>query len=121
MSMTANARAVADYALHEPEYSGTTDDDWDDPQLNDFPTDDPDEVADHFLLSASDFPPEDFSDLKAPVVDPDGTLNLNALQTARGGAHSAEAIEDIDDGTVEEAEELLEDLAYEGFDHDLGE
>lgn len=112
---------MTDYAVHEPEYSDTTDDEWDEPQLNDFETDDLGEVADHFVLSASGFPPENFSDLKAPVVDPDGNLNLNALQTAHGGAHSVETIDDIDDGTVEEAEGILEDLANEAFDHDLGE
>ncbi|MFC6905460.1 hypothetical protein [Halalkalicoccus tibetensis] len=112
---------MTDYAVHEPEYSGTTDDEWDDPRLNDFDTDDLGEVAEHFLLSASGFPPENFSDLKAPVVDPEGKLNLNALQTAHGGAHSVEAIDDIDDGTVGETKDLLEELASEEFDHDLGE
>lgn len=120
MVVAAHISDMTDYALHEPAYSGTTDEDWDDPQLNDFPTDDLSEVAEHFLLSASGFPPENFSDLKAPVVDPDGNLNLNALQTAHGGAHSVEAIEGIDDGTVEEAEGILKELAREEFDHDLG-
>ncbi|MDL5362844.1 hypothetical protein [Halalkalicoccus sp. NIPERK01] len=112
---------MTDYAVHEPEYSGTTDDEWEDPQLNDFETDDLGEVADHFLLSASGFPPENFSDLKLPVVDPEGNLNLNALQTAHGGAHGVEAIDDVDEETVEEVEDLLEDLASEEFDHDLGD
>ena len=106
---------MPDYAVHEPEYSGTTEEDWDDPQLNDFDTDDLGEVADHFVLSASGFPPENFSDLKIPVVDPDGNLNLDALRTAYSGGHSVEKTEDIDDGTVEEVRDVLEDLAEEGF------
>ena len=112
---------MTDYETHEPDYSGTTDEEWDEPQLNDFDTDDLGEVDDHFVLSSSGFPPENFSDLKVPVVDPDGNLNLNALQTAHGGAHSVEAIDDVDEETAGEVKELLEELASEEFDHDLGD
>ena len=112
---------MTDYEMHEPDYSGTTEEDWDDPQLNDFDTDDLGEVDDHFVLSASGFPPENFSDLKVPVVDPAGNLNLNALQTAHGGAHSVEAIDDVDEDLAEEVKELLEELASEEFDHELGD
>jgi hypothetical protein len=124
---------MAEYAVHEPDYSDTTEEDWNDPQLNDFEiserssdgtrqpqsgsrgSDDLGEVAEHFVLSSSRFPPETFSDLKVPVVDPDGNLNLDALRTAYSGGHSVERIEDIDDETVEEAREVLEELAEEGF------
>lgn len=121
MIVDGDALDMTDYEMHEPDYSGTTDDDWDEPQLNDFDTDDLSEVDDHFVLSASGFPPENFSDLKVPVVDPEGDLNLNALQTAHGGGHSVEAIDDIDDDTTGDVEELLEELASEEFDHDLGD
>jgi hypothetical protein len=109
------------YAVHDPDYSDTTEEDWDDPQLNDFDTDDLGEVAEHFVLSSSGFPPENFSDLKAPVVDPEGDLNLDALRTAYSGGHSVEKIEGIDDETVEEAREVLEGLAEEGFGVDEDE
>ncbi|MFC7008971.1 hypothetical protein [Halalkalicoccus salilacus] len=112
---------MSDYEMHEPDYSDTTEEDWGDPQLNDFETDDLGEVADHFVLSSSGFPPENFSDLKVPVVDPEGNLNLNALQTAHGGAHSVEAIDDVDEGTAEDVKELLEKLARQEFDHELGD
>lgn len=112
---------MSDYEMHEPDYSDTTEEDWDGPQLNDFETDDLGEVADHFVLSSSEFPPENFSDLKVPVVDPEGNLNLNALQTAHGGAHSVEAIDDVDEGTAEDVKELLEKLASQEFDHELGD
>ena len=112
---------MTDYEMHEPDYSDTTEEDWDDPQLNDFDTDDLGEVANHFVLSSSGFPPENFSDLKVPVVDPEGNLNLNALQTAHGGAHSVEAIDDVDEGTAEDVKELLEELASQEFDHELGD
>ena len=112
---------TANYEVHEPEYSGTTTEDWDAPQENDFETDDLGEIADHFVLSASGFPPDNFSDLKLPVVDPDGNLNENALQTAHGGAHSVEAIDDVDEETESEVKDLLEELSQEAFDRDIGE
>ncbi|AGN02422.1 hypothetical protein L593_12415 [Salinarchaeum sp. Harcht-Bsk1] len=111
---------MADYALHEPDYSGTTTQDWDAPQESDFDTDDLGDIADHFLLSASGFPPENFTDLKLPVVDPDGKLNENALQSAHGGAHSVDEIDGIDDETAADTKDAIEDLARDGFHEDLG-
>lgn len=111
---------MTDYEIHEPDYSGTTTDDWDSLQKNDLETNDLGEIAAHFVLSSSGFSPENFTDLRLPVVDPDENLNLNALETAHGGAHSVEAMDDIDEETTEEIQDLLEDLADEAFDHDLG-
>lgn len=112
---------MGEYDTHEPDYSGTTTEEWDAPQQEDFDTDDLAEIADHFVLSASGFPPEKFTDLKLPVVDPDGDLNLNALQTAHGGGHSVEAVDGIDDDTAGEVKDLLEGLAREEFDEEIGE
>lgn len=80
---------VTDYEMHEAKFSGTTTDEWDDPQLEDVSTDDLSDVADQFVLSASGFPPENVTDLKLPVVEPSGELNKNALQTAKSGGHGA--------------------------------
>ena len=112
---------TANYEVQEPDYSDTTTAEWDAPRENDFDTDDLAEIADHFVLSASGFPPENFTDLKLPVVDPDGDLNENSLQTAHGGAHSVEAIDDVDEETGAEVEGLLEDLSREAFGEDIGE
>lgn len=112
---------MTDYEMHEPDYSGTTTDEWDAPQEEDFDTDDLSEIGEHFVLSASEFSPDDFTDLKLPVVDPDGNLNENALQSAHGGAHSVEAIDDIDDGTKGDVKDLLESLSQEEFDSDIGD
>lgn len=112
---------MTDYEPHEPEYSGTTSEEWDAPQQEDFDTDDLSEIDDHFLLTSSGFPPDNFTDLKLPVVDPDGNLNENALQVAHGGAHSVEAIDALDDDTEREVKDLLEDLSREEFDADIGE
>ncbi|WP_101295124.1 hypothetical protein [Halegenticoccus soli] len=112
---------MSDYEVHEPEFSGTTTDDWSAPQENDFDADDLSEIAAHFVLSSSGFDdPENFTDLKLPVVDPDGNLNSNAIKTAYSGGHSVEQIDDIDDDTKERAEDVLEGLADEFDDLDLG-
>jgi hypothetical protein len=73
------------------------------------------------VLSASGFPPTNFTDLQLPVVDPGGNLDPNALETAHGGAHGVESIEDIDEGTKGDVKDRLEALASEEFDHGLGE
>ena len=130
---------MTDYEMHEPEFSGTTTAEWDDPQLEDFDiserssdgqrdsdesrqTDDLSEVADHFILSSSGFPPENFTDLKLPVVDPDGNLNKNALSTAKSGGHGVGAVEDLDDEKQDEIEDMIDDLANEHFDEaDFGD
>ncbi|QLG63782.1 hypothetical protein [Halorarum salinum] len=111
---------MTEYELHEPEYSGTTAEGWDAPQAEDFDTDDLSEIDDRFLLSSSGFPPDDFTDLKLPVVGPDGNLNENALQAAHGGAHSVEAVDDLDDDTEGNVKDLLEELSREEFDADIG-
>lgn len=111
---------MSDYSLHEIEYSGTTTDEWSAPNMEDFDTDDLGEIDDHFLLSASGFPPENYGDLDLPVVEPGGDLNENALQSAHGGAHSVEAIDGIDQDTVEAVKDRIENLSQDEFDADVG-
>ncbi|MFC4247104.1 hypothetical protein ACFOZ7_08850 [Natribaculum luteum] len=113
---------MTDYELHEPDFSETTTDEWEEPQLEEFETDDLGEVAAHFLLSSSGFPPENFTDLKLPVVEPSGELNRNALQTAKSGGHGVGAVEDLDEERQEGVENLIDRLANEQFeDADFGE
>lgn len=112
---------MVDYNMHDPNYSGTTTEDWDSPQQNNFDTDDLSEIGGHFVLSSSGFPPDEFTDLKLPVVAPDDTLNENALQAAHGGAHSVESIDDIDNDTKQDVQELLEDLSQQEFDEGIGD
>ena len=107
------------YEVHEPDFSGTTESDWDAPRMEDFGTDDLSSIDDRFLVTTSGFPPENFGDLALPVVQPDGDLNLNALETAHGGAHGVGALEGIDDDTAGSIRDLLEDLAASEFDHEI--
>lgn len=110
---------MPDYTVHDVSYDGTTTEEWSAPREHDFDTDDLSTIADHFLLSASGFPPENFGDLKLPVVAPGGDLNLNALETAYGGAHSVETIDDVDDDTVDSVKDRLQTLSDEEFDHHI--
>lgn len=50
-----------------------------------------------------------------PVVDSDGDLSLEALETA----HGVTAVEDVDDDTVDEVQSRIEDLAESEFDHQI--
>lgn len=112
---------MTDYDAHDPTYSGTTTEEWSAPQENDFDTDDLSEIGGHFVLSSSGFPPDEFTDLKLPVVEPSGNLNENALQAAHGGAHSIEAIDDIDEDTKQDVQNHLEELSQQEFDEDIGD
>jgi hypothetical protein len=108
---------MTDYSMHDPEYSGTTTAEWSAPRERGFETNDLGEITDAFVLSASGFPPRNFTDLQLPIVDFDWNLNLNAL----GTAHGVDSIDDLDEGTAEDVRARLEALASEEFDHDLRE
>lgn len=46
---------MTEYSVHEPEFGGTTDDDWSAPEGRGFETDDLSDTASHFVLSSSGF------------------------------------------------------------------
>ena len=50
------------------------------------------------------------------MVEPDGDLNKNALQTAKSGGHGIGAIDDIDGDKQDSVKELIDDLANEGLE-----
>ncbi|MCU4743223.1 hypothetical protein [Natronoglomus mannanivorans] len=113
---------MPNYEHHEPEFSGTTTDEWEEPRLEDVDTDDLSAVADHFVLSSSGFPPENFTDLTLPVVEPSGGLNRNALQTAKSGGRGVGAVDGLAEDQRAEIEDLIDRLANERFpDADFGE
>jgi hypothetical protein len=99
------------YQLHDPTYSGTTDERSDTQlDLNDFETDDLSAIGDHYLLSGSGFPPESFTDLALPVVDPDGSLNRTRLSSAKAGVSQLEGIsEEIAENAVGKIDHLAEE------------
>jgi hypothetical protein len=85
--------------IHEPEFDGTTMKDWSSPDMEDFNTEDMSELDNHFLVSTSGFPPENFGDLKLPVVEPNGELSLSALQNAKARANQVDGLsgEELDE------------------------
>lgn len=122
LSEDESTEELAQHAVHEPEFSDSADREWNAPDMEDFDTDDLSEIDDHFIVSKSGFPPEKFSDLALPVVEPDGTLNLNALQNAKARAGQVEGLSGDDLGRVESiinrlANENFEDADFEGSAH----
>lgn len=104
------------YELHRPDVEGTSKDDWQSHTPADYEADDLANLAGHFLLSASGFPPQSADDLALPVVDEDGDLNLNALEAARAGAEGVDVDADLAPETHAEARRLVETLVGENFE-----
>lgn len=103
------------YELHEPTFYDTTAERWEAPDRQEYDDSRVAAVDDHFLLSASGFPPEQYEDLELPVVDEDGQLNRNALANAAYGPGSVEML-DVSDELEEETKELAHELLREQFD-----
>jgi hypothetical protein len=109
-------------AMHKPEWDSAEDKEWNAPDLEDF-TDESwedldgdmrEDISNHFLVSKTgEFPPERFSDLALPVVEPDGTLNLNALSNAKARAGQVEEVSSEDE---EQLNEMIDMLANENFE-----
>lgn len=99
--------AIEDLAAHDyniPSWGSTSKRGWESPQLSDFRTEDMEKVSQHFLASTSGFPPENFNDLKLPVVDENGRLNLRALRIAKRAASQV-------NGVSEQSEEKIKLIA----------
>lgn len=103
------------YELHEPTFYDTTAERWAEPSRQEFDDSRVVLVDDHFLLSASGFPPESYDDLELPVVDEEGRLNRNALANVAYGPGSVETL-DVSADLVEETKDLVHDLLTEHFD-----
>ena len=112
---------LQDYEMHIPDWSGTTESDWSSPDMEDFDTDDLEEIAAHFLISATGFPPENFGDLKLPVVEPNGDLNVNALAAVKGG-RGVSAVEGMSSEMEDEIVQWVNKTANDPdtFDRDWG-
>jgi len=99
--------------IHSPEFDGTTMMDWSSPDMEDFDTDDMSTLANHFLISESGFPPENFTDLKLPVVEPNGELSLPALRNAKARANQVEGLSGEE---LDEVMSMITEMANENFD-----
>jgi hypothetical protein len=131
----ADSESLMEYDMHEPSYEGTTEADWSAPTLEDimmaYEWDDeydsydalPDEaketVGNHFIISESGFPAENFGDYKLPVVSLDGELSLNALNAVKGG-RGVSAVEGLNSEMEDTIVEMVNELANEEFDKEYG-
>jgi hypothetical protein len=71
-------------------------------------------VADHYLLSASGFPPDDVSDLELQVVDDELNLNRELLHSAR---RRLEQLDDLDAIPKAVVDDELTNLLDEHFEN----
>ena len=106
--------------VRTPDFDGTKEStSWSGHTLSDFTSEDWDDlseseqrdIAGHFLVSRSGWPPETFGDLAFEVVDTDGSLDLQGLRAAKTRVGSAG-----DDIPKTELRETIDGLANENFD-----
>lgn len=117
---------LQDMSIHEVKYQGTTEGEWNSPNLEDFTDeswsdlsrDEKSAVGRHFLISKSGFPAENFGDLALPVVEPSGDLSLNALQNAKARVGQ---VSGIDEDSIRRVSRMINNLANGNFDADFEE
>jgi len=122
--------AEAMLAVHMPDYRGLdAEGDWSGPDFEDFrePYNLDDDttwqsldmemrraIGEHFVYSASGFPADNYTDMKFPVVHPDGTLSLQALRSAKQMITRST----VPDEEKPQLREIVNDLAKREFDKD---
>jgi hypothetical protein len=112
---------LQDMDIHRPEFRATDERDWNSPNLEDFTDESWEDLSDseknavgrHFLISKSGFPAENYTDLALPVVEPDGTLNLNALQNAKARVSQ---VSGIDEDEIQRVSKMINNLANGNFE-----
>ena len=102
---------IVPYDVHVPSFRGTATRGWEPPPPDCEPT--LHALAEHYLLSASGFPPDDADDLALPVVDADGRLHRSALLRARRELRERE---NITVSTATTAMEVVSRLVERSFD-----
>lgn len=132
----SDVASLAEFEMHEVSYEGAHEDEWDRPNLEDFVEEmgiDDDiseyddltkqaqeDVASAFILSASGFPAENYTDLKLPVVEPSGELSVRALAAVKGG-RGASAVDNLSEEMEEDIIDYVNQLASEEFDRNWSE
>jgi len=124
---------LQDMEIHEPQFEDTADQEWNTPDLEDFGRGDSwDDLSEsdrsaiegHFIVSKTGFPAENFGDLALPVVEPDRTLNLNALANAKARAGqvtglTGEALKRVESMITQMANDNFEDADFTPVDEDM--
>jgi len=112
---------LQDMEIHDVKFRSTTEGEWDSPNLEDFTDKSWDDmsrsekqaVGRHFLISKTGFPAENYTDFALPVVQPNGALNLNALQNAKSRVGQ---VSGIDDSEIARVSRMINNLANGNFD-----
>jgi len=112
---------LQDMEIHRPKFGSADDREWNSPNLEDFTDKSWSDMSDsekeavgrHFLISKSGFPAENFGDLALPVVEPDGTLNLNALSNAKARVGQ---VSGIDEDEIRRVSKMINNLANGNFE-----
>jgi len=128
--MPAEPSAEAGLSQHFPDYADiNSEDDWEEPNFEDFrepynlsedqsfeslDTEMKSAIAEHFIYAEGGLPPENYGDLKFPVVSPDGTLYLDALRSVKQTLHLA----DVSEEDADKIREIANDLAKREFGKD---
>jgi len=114
-------QVLQDMEIHRPSFNSADDREWNSPNLEDFTESDWDDmsasekraVGRHFLISKTGFPADNYTDLALPVVEPDGTLNLNALQNAKSRVSQ---VSGIDEDSIARVSRMINNLANGNFE-----
>lgn len=105
-------------SVHKPDWSGTDDNDWSKPSLSEFasgswdelPSERKSSIGEHFIFSMTGFPAENFSDMKLPIVRPNGTLSLSAVRNAKSRLSQTDGLSSEQRSRVESMlDSILED------------
>jgi len=126
---------LADYEMHKPNWDDDEPEaDWNRPDLEDFESEygfldgsfsdlsesEKEQIANHFLVAQGGFPGETYSDLKLPVVEPDGRLSLSALRAVKGG-RGVSAVDGLSDEMEDKIRGWVDGTAKKVFDKDWGD
>lgn len=114
-------------SVHKPDWSGTDENEWNKPALDDFTSeswedlsdDEKSSIGNHFIFSMTGFPADNFSDMKLPVVRPSGTLSLSAVRNAKARLSQTDGLSGEQRSRVESMlDSILEDNSS---DEEMGE
>lgn len=114
------------HSVHEPEWSDLREGEWEKPSLEDFTdeswddlsNDEKSDIDDHFIVSKTGFPPDNFGDLALPVVDTEGNLVENAVDNAASRVGQVGGLSGED---LNRAESIIESLQGEFEDDEENE
>lgn len=121
VDMSGHMEEMQDYTVHRPEWGSTTESDWSEPALEDFTDeswedlsdDEKTSIGEHYIVSSTGFPSENFGDMSLPVVQPDGSLNLNALANSKARAGQ---VEGLSEENVLKVKKMVTEIANDNFE-----